>query len=331
MGAMQAQDYAMAKWAVGLRLPHSTATMVEAVVHKGEIIRTHVMRPTWHFVSAEDVHWMLALTASRIKSSMKARHNELELSEAVLAKSRKVLERTLANGENLTREELAREFKNAGIKTDENRLSHLLLCAELDGIVCSGTIKGIKRTYALLQSRVSHKKNFTRDESLAELAKRYFTSHGPATFHDFYWWSGLSISEARCALEFVKSKLLIETVGAEQYWMTDSCADIKHDKNSVYLLPAYDEFLISYKNRTASLSLVDNRKTISNNGIFRPVIVVDGRVAGLWKRTIKNNDVIMETKFFQPPNKTIRTFVEEQAKRFGCFLKKEIVVKHTTM
>lgn len=128
MGAMQAQDYAMAKWAIGIRLQHSTETIIEAAVHKGEIIRTHVMRPTWHFVAAEDVHWMLAITASRIKSSMKARHNELELSEPVLAQSRRVLERALANGENLTREELASEFKNANIKTNENRLYHLLLC-----------------------------------------------------------------------------------------------------------------------------------------------------------------------------------------------------------
>jgi hypothetical protein len=328
MGAMQAQDYPMAKWAVGIRLPHVTDAMIEAAVDKGDIIRTHVMRPTWHFVSAEDFHWMLALTASRIKSSLKARHRELELSEAVLAKSRKVLERALADGSHLTREELADHFKNARIDTNDQRLYHLLFRAELDGILCSGTSKGIKRTYALLHSRVRRQKHFTKEESLVELAMRYFTSHGPASFLDFAWWSGLSMPDARHAFESVKSKFLSDTIGTEIYLFNGANAVGSRGRNSVFLLPAYDEFLISYRERSASLSMVDNKKAISNNGIFYPVIVVDGQVAGVWKRKITKKSVVVETNFFRSMSKSIRTRIEDQGERFGRFLNMDVEVKH---
>jgi len=298
MGAMQAQDYPMAKLAVGLRLLDITDQQIEAAYNKGEIIRTHLMRPTWHFVAADDIYWMLDLTAGKIKSSLTSRHIELELSPSVLAKSNDIIERALSKGGSLTRDELALKFRNANINVAGNRLSHLLLCAELDGLVCSGPITDKKLSFSLLHDRVPLKKLLTRDESLAELAKRYFKSHGPATFQDFVWWSGLSVTEARKALESVRLNFISDTIGSQTYWFPDSFSEVDNHKPSIHLLPAYDEFLISYKDRSATLSQTDNRKAVSDNGIFRPVIVINGQVSGLWKRTIQKEKAVVEVDFF---------------------------------
>jgi hypothetical protein len=326
MGAMQAQDYSMAKWAVGIRLLDSTVNKIEKAYDKGEIIRTHLMRPTWHFVSAGDIYWMLKLTAPQIKSASKSRDKELELTEAIFVKSNNIIEKALSKSKCLTREELKKEFDAAKIKTDNNRLSHLLLRAELDEIVCSGPIKDNKQTYALLSERVPYKRVLTHDESLAELATRYFTSHCPATLKDFVWWTGLPVKKAIKALEFIKSNFISETIHYEKYWLTNSFSVTRYDKASVYLMPAYDEYIISYKDRSASLLFTDSKKAISNNGIFRPIIVVDGQVKGVWKRTINKDKVIIETNLFQPLSRSAKTLIKENAHRFGKFLKKELEI-----
>ncbi len=323
MGAMQAQDFAMAKWAVGVRLLNPTNAIIEKALNKGEVLRTHVMRPTWHFVASEDIYWLLDLTANKIKSSMKSRDKELELSVAIYTKSNHIIGQLLAGGVHLSREELAIAFNNANIKTDNNRLSHIMLRAELEGIVCSGQVNGNKQTYALLCDRVPYKKILWRGESLAELARRYFTSHGPATFQDFVWWSGLSVTEARQGFEAVKSGFISETIDAVQYWFKDSFPGNRMDRNSVYLLPAFDEFLISYRDRSASLSLVHHKKAVSDNGIFRPVIVADGQVAGLWNRTIKKDEVLMGATSFLPDNEITSGLFEKASMAYARFLGKK--------
>lgn len=328
MGAIQAQDYSMAKWAIGVRLSDPTDKKIEASFDKGEIIRIHLMRPTWHFISAQDIYWMLELTAPQIKSSLKSRQKELELSEFIFKKSNGIIEKALSNGTNLTREELAKEYNKAKINTEGNRLSHLLLGAELDGLVCSGPIINNKQTYSLLHERVPYKKVLSRDESLVKLALRYFKSHCPATLHDFVWWSGLPVKEARNAMESVKSSFITGIIGFEKYLFPNSFPFGNYDKISVHLLPAFDEFLISYKDRSASLSLVDNRKTISNNGIFNPVIVVNGQVTGIWNRSIKSNKMIIIPYLFQQLNKTSRTIFEKKAYAIGHFLNKEIEIRY---
>ncbi|NOU18689.1 MAG: winged helix DNA-binding domain-containing protein [Bacteroidales bacterium] len=329
MGAMQAQDYAMVKWAIGARLSNSTNEVIEKAIDQGEIIRTHLLRPTWHFVSAEDIYWLLELTAPKIKASLRLRHQGLELTESLINKSNELIQKALLGGNHLTREEIVAILQNAKIATDENRTSHILMRAELDGIVCSGAIKDKKQTYALLSERVPKTKSQTREESLEKIASRYFTSRCPATLQDFVWWSGLSVSDARNALEMVKAGFISEKKGSETYWFTNSFSVPQSDNNSTYLLPAFDEFLISYKDRSASLPLANFKKAVSDNGIFRPIIVINGQVLGLWKRTIKNDKVIVETDFFQPQNKSIKNLVEEKAIAFGNFLGKKTDVKHS--
>ncbi|MEW6108889.1 MAG: winged helix DNA-binding domain-containing protein [Nitrospirota bacterium] len=328
MGAMQAQDYAMVKWAIGVRLPGSTVQVIETAINNGEIIRTHLLRPTWHFVSADDIYWMLELTAPQIKASLKSRHKELGLSETIFSKSNTIIEKALRGGKHLIREELAAELGKAKIATDDNRASHLLLRAELDGIVCSGATKGGKQTYALLEERVPKTKSLTKGEALAALAKKYFTSHGPATLQDFVWWSGLSVSDAKHALEMVKSDFISEIIDSQTYWLANLFSIPGTDKKVVNLLPAFDEFIISYKDRSVSLPFENHNKTVSNNGIFRPVIVVNGQVTGIWKRTIKNDKVIVETELFKQPNKTTKSLIEKASIQYGHFLEKKTEINH---
>jgi hypothetical protein len=328
MGAMQAQDYAMAKWGIGVRLPKSTDKQVQEAVDKGEILRTHVMRPTWHFVAADDISWMLELTAPRIRASLKSRQAELGLSETIIAKSFSVMEKAMTGNNHLTREQLHTELGKVKIPTDENRLSHLMAYAELEGLVCSGITKGNKQTYALLEERVKKKKKFTKEEALAELAKRYFLSHCPATINDFSWWSGLSVTDARKGLELVKSNFCSEIIDSETYWFSDAIKPIQKNKQQVYLLPAFDEFLISYKKRTASLPAEHHVKAVSFNGIFYPTIVINGKVTGLWKRTIKKEKVLIETNFFSAPDRATKNLIAERAQAFANFLGKEAIIQY---
>ncbi len=325
MGAMQAQDFSMALSAVGIRLKDATEAMVEAAFNQGEILRTHLMRPTWHFVTPEDIHWLLALTAPQVKAQSKSRDRQLELTEAVFSKGLPLIEKLLSQKPDATREEISSILNTAGIRTDDNRLSHIMLRAELEGLVCSGPLRGRRQTYALLANRAPYKRLPGREESLALLASRYFNSHGPATINDFVWWSGLSLTTARQALELVKSSLHLVTLENKTYLHGESVvgSGIKPIKKSVHLLPAYDEFLISYRDRSASIGPEINKMAVSVNGIFRPVIVVNGQVEGLWRRTRQKEKTIIEATFLLPQDKATLLTLKKAAARYAKFHDRE--------
>jgi hypothetical protein len=328
MGAMQAQDFNMAKWAVGLRLKNATEQNIDAAINSGEIIRTHLLRPTWHFVSSDDIYWMLELTAPRIKSFMKGRNIQLELSENVLKKANKIIEKLLLGNKSVTRKELINELNIAKIKTDNNRASHILFNAELEGIICSGKMKEKQTTYALLNERIGKPAQIKKEEALYKLASKYFESHSPATLQDFIWWSGLSVSDAKHSLELIKSNFISEKINLKEYWFPDSFSVPKKFKESGFLLPAFDEFLISYKDRSAAIILEHQQKAFSNNGIFWPVIIINGKAVGIWKREIKKDKIIIETNFFNQQNKDVKQ-IQKAAEKFGYFLnsKAEIILK----
>jgi len=194
LGAVQAQDFAAAKWALGLRLQGVTDDDIEQAFTDGAILRTHVMRPTWHFVSPADIRWLLALTAPHVRAASAYYNRKLELDDAVFRRTNAVLANALQGGKQLTRDELASALQQAGIATDgEQRVTYIMMRAELDGVICSGARRGKQFTYALLAERAQQARTLDRDEALAELTMRYFTSHGPATIQDFVWWSGLTV------------------------------------------------------------------------------------------------------------------------------------------
>ena len=328
MGAMQAQDYTMAKWAIGVRLSESTDKQISDALDSGELIRTHLLRPTWHIVAAEDIYWMLALTAPQIKMLMKSRDSLLELTEGLYTTSNTLIEKALAGGKQLTRQEIMDELAKAKIVTENGRAAHFMIRAELDGIVANGICRGKKQTYTLLEERVPKTKPLHREEALAKLARTYFTSHGPATLADFVWWSGLSITEARHALEMVKTALVSDQINSQTYWFSDTLIIPKNDNESIYLLPAFDEYTISYKDRSAALTTENHRQAISENGIFNPIIVVNGNVAGTWKRTLKKDKIVIEASFFQSPSSSTLRLLEKACAPLGHFLSQEIQIAH---
>src|SRR5205085_10298801 len=242
LGAVQAQDFAGAKWALGLRIEGATDESIERAFADGTILRTHVMRPTWHFVSPADIRWLLALTAPRVHAASAYYNRKLELDDAVFRCTNAVLANALQGGKQLTRDELASALQQAGIVTEDvQRVTYIVMRAELDGIICSGVRRGKQFTYALLAERAPQARSLDRDEALAELTKRYFTSHGPATIQDFVWWSGLTVADAKAGLAMVTSHLLHETINGQTYWFSPSTPPVQYLSQAAYLLPNYDE------------------------------------------------------------------------------------------
>ncbi|HUQ20467.1 MAG TPA: winged helix DNA-binding domain-containing protein, partial [Gemmatimonadaceae bacterium] len=246
LGAIQAQDYPGAKWAIGLRAPSTTDASVEAAVDEGSIIRTHVLRPTWHLVRPTDLRWMLDLTAKRIKSAMAFGNRWLGFDEATFRRAAKALERSL-EGRALTRSELAAVFERARVNVKgDQRLGHLLMNAELDCVICSGPRQGKHATYALFDERIAAAPSIDRDEALLRLTTIYFTTRGPATEHDFAWWSGLTVRDARRGLEMASRDLERVTISGRSYW-TSALTTAPKKRAVVHLLPNYDEFFIAYR------------------------------------------------------------------------------------
>ena len=324
MGAVQAQDYAMATWGIGLRISGGTEKLIQKEIDSGAILRTHLLRPTWHLVSADDIWWMLELTAAQVRMKSGSRLKELGINSEVCLKSNQVIESAFANHKYLTREELYLEMEQNKVDGGKDRWSHLIFLAELDGILCSGIKKDKNQTYAILGDRVPRPASISRDEALGKLAFKYFSSHSPASLNDFIWWSGLSVTAAKRALEIIKPGFISENIANQEFWLPENLSRSAPVIPSVYLLPAFDEFLISYKDRTAAFPLAQHSKAFTNNGIFHPVIVVNGEVKGLWKRTIKKDTVYFEPKFFNPVSKDVLDLTKKSARKFAEFLGKKL-------
>ena len=318
MGAMQAQDFNMAKWGIGVRLPGITDKQVEKAIDDGELIRTHILRPTWHFVSRDDIHWMLQLSAPRVKLAVRSSDRELELSDDLLKKTSAIIRKALEKESNQTRQELAAILKKADIECDSRRLSHIMFHAELDGLICNGAVKDKKQTYALLEQRVPKTSNYNMDETLYRLAYKYFQSHGPATIQDFIWWSGLTATEARSAAALIKPDFIFETVGEQTYIFHQSSSGYKHRDDIVHFLPAFDELLVSYKDRKEILSLVHHKKVITSNGIFKPAISHNGVIIGLWKKILDNRNISSE--FFSQPDKALERLIKKASGDFDAYI-----------
>jgi hypothetical protein len=327
LGAVQAQDYYAAKWALGLRMHAATDEAIEKAFAAGQILRTHVMRPTWHFVTPVDIRWLLKLTAPRVHAVNGHYYRKLELDQAVFKRTNKAIAKALRGGRQLTREALRAAVQRAGVRTDDLlRFNFILLRAELDGVICSGARQGKQFTYALLDERVPETKSQSREEALADLTRRYFTSHGPATVADFVWWSGLTTKDANSGLDMVGSRLLKEVIDGKTYWRSSSMLPVKRAARVACLLPAFDEYLVSYKDRSAAFEANNNKATPRGNMILGPVIVVEGRVVGGWKRSLEGELVRITLDYFAPLSKAERQLGADAADRYGAFLGLTVVL-----
>jgi winged helix DNA-binding protein len=319
LGALQGQDYLGVLWAIGLRMRHATEANIEQAIADRTIVRSWPMRGTLHYVAAADIRWLLKLMEPRAIASSAFRNRQLELDDATFAKSDKVLARKLEGGKQLTRPELAAALERAGISTANYRLAHILYRASILRLICFGARRGKQLTFTLFDEWVPECKTIERDEALAELARRYFTSHGPATLQDFIWWSGLKAADARASIEMVKPQFMQEVVGDQTYWFSQS-APIKKDATKVYLLPPFDEYTVAYKDRSAVLDPTYAKLMNTGYGIFKPIVVVDGEIAGIWKREVKKNSLKIAVSPFNSLTKSNQQKIARAADRYAEFL-----------
>jgi hypothetical protein len=328
LGAVQAQDYTAAKWAVGQRTTGLTDAAIEQACTDGTILRTHILRPTWHFVTPADIRWMLALTAPRIHAANRTYYRQLELDDTIIGQCKDIMVKALQGGNQLTRNELGAILEQAGIDTRESlRLAYITGIAELDGVVCSGARRGKQFTYALLDERAPQTRPMDHDEALAELTRRYFTSHGPATLKDYVWWSGLTTAEAKAGIDLLKDQLVEEVIGDQSYWRAELAPFVNDPSPTAYLLPNYDEYLVAYVDRTAIFD-VSSPKQLDSRGnvLFNHTIVIDGQIVGTWKRTFKKDAVVISAEPFAPFSAAENDAFNAAIQRFGEFVGLPVVL-----
>lgn len=320
MGAIQSQDYAGAKWAIVQRLKGATDKTIEDAFTNGDILRTHVMRPTWHFVHPKDIRWIIQLTAPRVMSIAGTQHRQYQLDQVIFSKSEKAIRRAMEGGKQLMRDEIVEALEQAGVATNEQRFIHIMMQMELIGLVCSGGRQGKQFTYALLDERVPSSKPFDRQEAIVALAERYFVSHGPATLQDYVWWSGLTVADAKTGLEAAKNRLTSIALNNSTYWFAEQENPAKSKSPAAFLLPNYDEYIVSYKDRSAAIAASDLNKADPRGTIFNHTIVANGKVIGIWKRTIGKTKIDIELIPFAPLSKVNLTAIATAAKRYARFL-----------
>ncbi|HEX7313875.1 MAG TPA: winged helix DNA-binding domain-containing protein [Pyrinomonadaceae bacterium] len=319
-GAVQAQDYLGSLWALGLRLPGAVESEVERAVTERSIVRTWPLRGTLHFAAAEDVRWMLELLGARTIARAASRYRQLGLDEATFKKSRRVLARALGGGRQLTRTELAEALERGGVATDGQRLIHLLNRSALEGLTCYAARRGKQFTFALLDEWVPPSKRLSREEAAAELALRYFRSHGPATLEDFVWWSSLTTTDARAGLETARPRLQREVIDGQTYWLSPSTVIADDARPAAHLLPAYDEYTVAYKDRAAVLHPSHTRRADATGAVLGPTVILNGEAVGNWKRTLKKDSVFIETSLWTTLKRRERSALEEAARRYGEFV-----------
>ena len=322
LGAVQAQDYGGAKWALSRRTAGATDAEIELELDRGTIVRTHVLRPTWHFVVASDLRCMLDLTAPRVVQATAYYNRQLELTPAVFRRSNAALGRALRGGKALTRLELRAALERAGVQTvTTQRLGHLMLQAELDALVCSGPRRGRQFTYALVDERIPASEPLQRDEALVELVRRYFATLGPATVHDFAWWSGLTITDVRRTIDIAGTMLERQDRGEKTYWLLRDRPALPRTKRTVHLLPNYDEYFIGYRDRSDIGQRIGNTKAVTGgNALIANVIAVDGQLVGGWRRTMERRGALVEADLVVPLKREERAALVAEVRRYGEFL-----------
>jgi hypothetical protein len=323
LGAVQAQEYAFAKWAVAQRLTGAwTNAEIDAAFDRGEILRTHILRPTWHFVASEDIGWMLELAAPRVHRQISNYARNFGLEKRTLTKAAALIERTIGDGGHATREDLGAAFARAGVAAAGTPFWLLLMFSELEGLICSGPRRGKHFTYALVCDRAPKPRPLDRDEALAELTRRFFSSHGPATIRDFVWWSGLTTVDAKRGLDAIKAKR-IEQDGLT-YWLAGAARTVLARADDVRLLPIYDEYLVAYRDRVA----VPHGPSTMVPGPMKHAVIAGGHVVGTWATDRKTLVTVTPVRKLMAAE---WKGVDREAQRFAKFLGVELIRRSDTL
>ena len=319
-GAVQGQDTIYSLWALGLRVTGATEAVIEQAIADRQLVRTWPMRLTLHYVTAADARWIVKLNAERTLRGAARRLHELELDEATFARSRRAIESALAGGEPLPRPALYAALEAAGVSPAGQRGYYLMWYHANEGLIAIGPRQDKQQTVVLLDAWLPPTPERTRDEALAELAWRYFRSHGPATIKDYIWWSGLAAAEARAGVAMIQSRLASETVGKETYWYAPPLISDEIGSPTAHLLPFVDEYTVAYRDRDAVLLPEYNALVESGNVIFHAPFLIDGRVAGMWTRKVKKDTVAVAATEFRPLSEEERRTLAMAANHLGGFL-----------
>jgi len=307
---VQSQDPVGARWAVAQRTETPSDAAVRDALDAGTIVRTHVLRPTWHFVMAEDLRWMLELTAPRIRNAAASYYRQAGLTAKVFAKCHAIVARSLEGGRHLTRRQIGAALGNAGHPLEGQALGHVMLQAELDALVCSGAAQGTQATYALIDEWVTTSRSPTREEALATLAHRYFRSHGPALVADFTWWSGLTVRDAKAGMAMITPALEKRVVDDREYWQTAD--DGGRAPRSAHLLPNFDEYTVAYRDRGLLwASPHPSMEALAN------VVAIDGRLVGFWSRTLAGGTLTVDVMPERELTASEWRLLEREAVRYG--------------
>jgi hypothetical protein len=321
LGAMQAQEFAVAKWSIGQRArarPALGDAAVDRALAEGALVRTHILRPTWHFVLREDLRWMMALSSPRVHAISAFYYRQQEVSDRVFAVARDAIERALA-GRRLTRKALGAALTRAGLTITPLRLGMILLRAELELVVMSGGLEGKQQTYALVDDRVPRQRKWPRDQALVELARRYFTSRGPATLKDWSWWSGLTVADGKRAVDMLAGELEMVTIDDRKYWLAAGSRPRKQPSPRVHLLQTYDEYVIAYsESRALAYAPGLSWATTVEGRMFANAVVLDGMVIGQWRRGAGHGTV--ETLLRKPLRGDDKAALDEEIARYQKFL-----------
>ena len=335
LGAVQSQDYPGAKWSLGMRVRGATDASIDDAFNAGRILRTHVLRPTWHFVHPWDIRWMQALTAPRVHALNASVGRRVGLDARVLAQSLDVIARTIAEHGACTRrmlgEALGRALALRPTKEEPLRLAYLVMHAELEALVCSGPMRGREHTYALLEERAPGAVTLSREEALAELTRRFFTGHAPATVRHFAWWSGLSLTEARHGAAMVRNELPPEVDVDGTLWIGLSPSlepppdGEASDKPVAFLVPEYDEALVGGRDMAVADMPRAPARERWTDPFLRPVLI-DGRRAGSWRRTLRAREVLLELKLFTRLTSAQTAALNEAVARYERFIGRPVAV-----
>jgi hypothetical protein len=323
MGAMQSQSLDLAKWAIGVRLDNHTVHDIDEALNAGKIIRTHILRPTWHFVSSDDIHWMADLSNPRLKTVYAGycKMTGTDVSQVIRGVS--VLEKRLTKEQHLTKEEIGELLQIQDNEAEQRLLRLTISYAEVEGLLCNGQLRGNKQTFTLLQEWAPRKEDLHKEEALERLARRFFTSHGPATMADFVWWSGLTATDCKKGLEAIKADFICETINGRNFWMKNDIKTPAADAVSALLLPPFDEYVVSYKDRSEMIEDAHYSKVMTKNGIFSPTVMLNGEIVGSWKKTKKKGLPHVELSFFKKMPKKIEKLFEPEVKRVERFYMSE--------
>jgi hypothetical protein len=311
---VQAQEYLPALWSLALRMRRPSPVALEQAFAEGRILRTHVLRATWHFVAPADIRWMLALSAPRLRRLLGSYDGALGIDRALIRRCQSAMVAALEGGRCLTRQELRAAMEQRRLRPGEGqRLAHLMMHAELDGLICSGPLRGRHQTYALLEERLPAAPAIARDQALAELARRYFSSHGPAQLQDFVWWAGLAVADARLAIDQARDQLASIVVEGQTHWYAPRPS--RGTRRTAHLLPTYDEYLVAYKDRTAAA----HPRLGAGNPVLAATVIVDGRIVGDWRRVARQGKPRAELALRAPLRPGDRSLVDTARARYEAF------------